>query len=127
MKKKRILITGGTGFIGYHLAAKCINLNWEVTSLSSKNNQKLNTNKKIKYIFCDVSKRRKLEAILNNKNYDYVVNLAGYVDHSNKKKTLKSHYLGCKNLANIFITKAKRTERIMLPFSKMSKNETIDL
>ena len=105
MKKKRILITGGTGFIGYHLAAKCINLNWEVTSLSSKNNQKLNINKKIKYIFCDVSKRRKLEAILNNKNYDYVVNLAGYVDHSNKKKTLKSHYLGCKNLANIFLKK----------------------
>ena len=38
-------------------------------------------------------------------NFDYVVNLAGYVDHSKRVKTLKSHYLGCKNLANIFSQK----------------------
>ena len=29
--KKKILITGGTGFIGYHLAKKCIRMGWEVT------------------------------------------------------------------------------------------------
>ena len=29
--------------------------------------------------------------------YDYVVNLGGYVDHSNKTKTYNSHYIGCKN------------------------------
>jgi len=33
---KKILITGGTGFIGYHLAKKCLSLNWSVTSLSTK-------------------------------------------------------------------------------------------
>ena len=38
-------------------------------------------------------------------SFDYVVNLGGYVDHSNKKKTLKSHYDGCKNLAEIFFKK----------------------
>ena len=31
MKKKKILIIGGTGFIGYHLAAKCKKLNWRNT------------------------------------------------------------------------------------------------
>jgi dTDP-glucose 4,6-dehydratase len=31
------------------------------------------------------------------------VNLAGYVDHSNKIKTYKSHYLGCKNISNFFL------------------------
>ena len=36
MKKKKILIIGGTGFIGYHLAAKCKKLKWSVTSLSKK-------------------------------------------------------------------------------------------
>ena len=35
------------------------------------------------------------------KSFKYVVNLGGYVDHSNKKKTFESHYLGCKNLADI--------------------------
>ena len=39
------------------------------------------------------------------KSFKYVVNLGGYVDHSNKKKTFKSHYVGCKNLAEIFLKK----------------------
>lgn len=38
-------------------------------------------------------------------DYDFVVNLAGYVDHSKKNKTMKSHFNGCKNLANFFLNK----------------------
>jgi len=34
-----------------------------------------------------------------------VLNSGGYVDHTNKKKILESHYLGCKNLAEIFLRK----------------------
>ena len=36
LKNKRILITGGTGFIGYHLAKKCVQLKWKVDSVSLK-------------------------------------------------------------------------------------------
>ena len=32
--KVRILIVGGTGFIGYHLAKKCLNLGWSVIIFS---------------------------------------------------------------------------------------------
>ena len=39
---------------------------------------------------------------MNNKKFDYVVNLAGYVDHSKKIKTIRSHYNGCKNLVEYF-------------------------
>lgn len=38
-------------------------------------------------------------------NFDYVVNLGGYVDHKNKSKTINSHYVGCKNLSNFLINK----------------------
>ena len=89
MNKKKILITGGTGFIGYHLAKKCLKLNWSVTSLSTKNPTKIRKLKKIKYLISDISKKSDLKKIINI-NYDYVVNLAGYVDHSRKKKTLYS-------------------------------------
>ena len=36
MLKKKILIIGGTGFIGYHLAQEATRRNWTVHSLSKK-------------------------------------------------------------------------------------------
>ena len=98
---KKILITGGTGFIGYHLAKKCLKLNWSVTSLSTKNPKKYRKLKKVKYLICDISNKTDLQKIKNN--YDYVVNLAGYVDHTNKIKTTKSHFQGCKNISLLFV------------------------
>ena len=32
-----ILIVGGTGFLGYHLARACLKLKWNVSSISTKN------------------------------------------------------------------------------------------
>ena len=104
MKKIRILITGGTGFIGYHLAKKCISLNWSVDSISSKIPSKKRKLHKVNYLKIDITKKKDLLKNLSG-DYDYVVNLAGYVDHSKKKKTLYSHYYGCKNIAEIFLKK----------------------
>ena len=28
-KKIKVLVVGGTGFIGYHLARRCLKLNWK--------------------------------------------------------------------------------------------------
>ena len=53
---------------------------------------------------CDISNKKLLQTKINY-NFDYVINFGGYVDHSNKKETFKSHYLGAKNLGNIFIKK----------------------
>ena len=100
---KRILITGGTGFIGYHLSKRCIKLGWSVTSLSSNSPKPNKIIQGVKYIKVDIRDKKKLFKI--KKDFDYVVNLAGYVDHSNKKKTLESHYIGCKNLASLFLNK----------------------
>ena len=99
---KSILIAGGTGFIGFHLAKKCLSLNWSVTSLSTSKPSKKRKLKKVKYKLCDISNKNKLLKIIKP-NYDYVVNLAGYVDHTHKVKTMKSHYIGCKNLTSIFL------------------------
>ena len=35
-------------------------------------------------------------------DYDYVVNLGGHVNHKDKIKTYKSHFIGVKNLIDIF-------------------------
>ena len=102
--KKKILIVGGTGFIGYHLAKKCLKKGWVVNSISSKCPKKKRFLSKVKYILCDITNKKLLKSSLQD-NFDYVVNLGGYIDHSNKKKTFKSHYEGCKNLTQIFLKK----------------------
>jgi nucleoside-diphosphate-sugar epimerase len=101
---KNILISGGTGFIGFHLAKKCLKNGWGVTSLSTSYPKKNRRLKNVSYLICDISKKSELKKI-KNYEFDYVVNLAGYVDHSNKEKVFKVHYEGCKNLANFFLLK----------------------
>tara|TARA_B100001175_G_C19410882_1_gene591061 strand:+ start:62 stop:982 length:921 start_codon:yes stop_codon:yes gene_type:complete len=102
--KNKILIVGGTGFIGYHLAKKSLKMGWQVTSISKKPPKKIRSVTKVKYLYCDLKKKKFLKKIIKT-NYDYVVNLGGYVDHSNTKRVIASHYLGCKNLTDIFIKK----------------------
>ena len=102
--KNNILIVGGTGFIGYHLAKKSLKKGWQVTSISSRPPRKKRYLPKVKYILCDITKKKSLKKNIR-KPFNYVVNLGGYVDHSNSKKTFDSHYIGCKNLAEIFLEK----------------------
>lgn len=101
--KKKILITGGTGFIGYHLAKKCVRMGWEVTSFSKRKPISIRKLKKVKYVLGDLTKKKDLNVL--KKSFDYVVNAAGVVDHSTNKNVFKAHYLGCKNLANFFLKK----------------------
>ena len=99
---KSILIAGGTGFIGFHLAKKCLSMNWIVTCLSTNKPKKNRKLQKVNYKICDVSNYSQITKKIKSK-YDYVVNLAGYVDHTHKSKTMKSHYIGCKNLSKYFL------------------------
>ena len=99
--KKKILIIGGTGFLGFNLAKKCLEKKWSVTSVSLKSKiNKKRLLKKVNYIKLDISKYNQLKKKLSN--YNYVVNFGGYVDHKKKNKNLAYHFKGCKNLVKFF-------------------------
>ena len=102
--KKKILVTGGTGFLGYHLLKKLSKQDYSLYSLSTKKPTKQRKIKKVKYITCDICNKNVLKRKLKDK-YNYIVNFSGYVDHTNKSKTIQSHYYGCKNLINLFRNK----------------------
>jgi len=80
MLKKKILILGGTGFIGKYLVKSSLLQGWDVTSVNYKKNICLDDN-----VIChqiDLNNLSELYKIANIE-YDYIVNLAGYIDHSN--------------------------------------------
>lgn len=99
---KKILIVGGTGFIGYFLAKKFSKLNFKVYSLSKNKPSQYRKLLKVKYLFGDISNLLILKKLLKKKQFDYVINCGGYVEHFNKLKVYKNHYIGCKNLYKIF-------------------------
>ena len=103
---KKILIIGGTGFIGFHLANFCKKKNYIVHIISRTKPKTSRRIKDIKYIKADISNKKKLKKALgNNLNFDFVINLGGEVQHNDEKKVKKSHFTGVKNLASIFLNR----------------------
>lgn len=98
---KKILIIGGTGFFGYHLCKNFLKLRFKVFSLSKFKPTRIRKLTSVKYLFGDISKIKSI-SFLKKKNFDYVINCGGYVDHTNKDKNKKNHLEGCKNLYSIF-------------------------
>lgn len=70
METKKILVTGGTGFIGTNLVNELRKRGHEVWACDLLNSERDN------YIRCDVSKYRQLEKVFGSNNFDYVYHLA---------------------------------------------------
>ena len=70
MESKKILVTGGAGFIGTNLVNELRNRGHEVFALDLYNTERDN------YIRCDVKNYRQLEKVFDKSNFDYVYHLA---------------------------------------------------
>ena len=101
-----ILIAGGTGFIGHHLAHKYKKKGWKVTSVSLTKPEKKRYIRGVKYLLLDLTKKNQISKKLNKK-FTHIVNLSGYTSNlysiKLKKKIHDSHYYGTKNLIDFFI------------------------
>lgn len=102
--RKNVLIIGGTGFIGYHLAKSCLSLKWNVTSISLNKPKKYRKLKGVKYLIIDISNKKNFKKI-DQITYDFVINLGGYVEHFNETQVKKYHFLAVKNLYEHFKNK----------------------
>ena len=81
----RILLTGGTGYIGSHTAVELINEGHEVEILDNLFNSKVSvldkiekiTGKKPKFFEVELLEKEKLDTVLKEGNYDLVIHFAG--------------------------------------------------
>lgn len=100
--KPSILIVGGTGFIGKNLLNVVRKLGWICTVLSLRKPKKYEKN--VEYLQVDLTNTLHTKNILANRNFDYVVNLSGYVDHSSYfdkgQAVIDTHFNGLQNLIN---------------------------
>ena len=62
----KLLIIGGTGFIGFNLLKKLSNLGYELTSISLKYPKRINIVSGVKYIKLDISKKSEFKKIKND-------------------------------------------------------------
>jgi nucleoside-diphosphate-sugar epimerase len=77
----RLLVIGGTGFIGKHVVQHGARLGWNVTSISLKNTHKAGLGT-VEQIYIDIKDRVGLKSALTQNSFEYVVNCSGYVDHT---------------------------------------------
>ena len=57
----KILVVGGTGFLGFHIIKKAKKKNWKITSISLKKPTKKRFHKNVKYIFANVENFKHLK------------------------------------------------------------------
>lgn len=88
MKKGKVLITGGAGFLGCHLARKLIKSRYAVTLFDIANIDAEDLISKVNFIKGDVRKKEEIEEAV--KNQDFVVHAAAALPIQQSKKIIFS-------------------------------------
>jgi nucleoside-diphosphate-sugar epimerase len=77
----RILVVGGTGFIGRHVVEHALSLGWEVTSLSLRAPLE-SLPPRVHVAVADTADAAALRGALPDPKFEYAVNCGGYIDHT---------------------------------------------
>lgn len=100
----RLLVVGGTGFIGSHIVNRAVGLGWDVASLSLRREGGPGP-QGVRAVSADVADGGALRGALGNAAFEYVVNCGGYIDHtlfsSGGRKVCDTHFRGVLNLAEV--------------------------
>jgi nucleoside-diphosphate-sugar epimerase len=98
---KEILVIGGTGFLGKNVVKKALDLGWAVTNISNSGAGPI----KATNISCDMGNPQRLEQVLLELRFDYVVNCGGYVSHqmfsNGGQSILENHFTSLLNLIEV--------------------------
>ncbi len=106
MDKKRLLVVGGTGFLGNHILKKGVQLGFKLHCISLKIPKAKLKIKSVKYLSLDIRDKNNLNRIKNK--FEYIVNVSGYGGFNKNYKDSQNsdaQFTGLKNLATFFLNK----------------------
>ena len=118
--KKRILITGGSGFIGTNLVDHFLKLDFQVHNVDICSPQ--NPDQMEHWIKCDICDLKQLGEVFEKNDFDYVVHLAARTDL--RGKTLEDYSANIIGVANVVACCAAKSDLVRVMFaSSMLVNE----
>ena len=104
LAKPRLLVIGGTGFIGHHLLNAAQKKGWKLTSVSLKLPSDARCVKNVRYLHFDLCESLVVKKNLSE-DFDYVVNLCGYIDHQlfrdGGRHLIDTHFFALQNLLEV--------------------------
>ncbi len=89
----KVLITGGAGYIGSHVAIKFLKENCQVSIIDNlENGRKSLVPKKAELIIANINDEEKISKIIQKKHFDVVIHLAAYTKVGESTKNPKKYY-----------------------------------
>ena len=103
-KKQSILVTGGAGYIGSHVANLLLDNDYNVTIIDSliTGNKQL-VPKKANFFNCDISDQKEVTKIINQKKFELVMHFAGLIRVDESVKEPDKYYEFNYEKAKIFL------------------------
>ena len=93
MKKKKILITGGAGYIGSHIVEFLLSKNYEVYVVDNlSRGYKIFLNKKVKLINLDIKNVSKINEIIKKNDFKTIIHLAALTDVQESEQNRRKYY-----------------------------------
>lgn len=102
---KKVLVVGGTGFIGRALVNGLLSLGAEVVSLSKTEDRLALMPAEVCCRVADLVDKIGLTRAIGQEKFDYVINAGGYIDHSRYleggRRVIEAHFIGTLNLLDL--------------------------
>ncbi len=97
--KRKLLVTGASGFIGSFIVEEGLNRDFEVwAAVRKSSSRQFLTDSRIHFIELDLSSERRLTEQLKESSFDYVVHAAGVTKSLHKEDFYRINTEGTKNL-----------------------------